>query len=99
MIEITLFLYGKPQWELHAKPLTTRTLQRHIHQLHRRMERALSLMHQLQHAGWHVFLDTYSLVFYHKDITTLSDARLHLEQHNILLQPNELHYWKEEELR
>lgn len=99
MIEITLFLYGKPQWELHAKPLTPETLQYHTKQLQKRLQRVHTITQHLHHAGWKVFLDTYSLVFYHEQFTTLTETKNHLRQHGIRLKPAELHSWKEEELR
>ncbi len=98
MIEITLFLYGKPQWELHGKQLTPATLRNHTKQLQKRLQRVYTIAQRLHAAGWKIFLDTYSLVFYHTDLTTLTETKHHLRQQGIYLKPTELHYWKEEEL-
>lgn len=93
MFEITLFLFGKPQWEL--EKITPRILQSKADEIHQRLLRAATLTEKLRRAGWHVFLDTYSLVLYHDTILSEQELRKQLHTLGITLKKTELSCWDE----
>ncbi len=98
MLEINLYLFGKPQWELSTKNITAHTLHKKALALSQRLQRAAHITKKLQANGWSVFLDTYSLIFYHESITTQKEAKKLFKKLGISLRKTEIYSWEENAL-
>ena len=72
MIELTLWLYGKPSWDMELEGKTfldTNMLRTHALLLKEHLERAADIIEQLQQKGWKLaesYGTLYSLTFYKK---------------------------------
>ncbi len=80
MIELCLWVFGKPEWELDlGDPSLCFQLQQKGEELFIRLLRLSFFVSKLEKAGWQRYHNAYSLLFHHPSFTRLEDAAAQLE--------------------
>jgi len=78
-VEVDLFLFGKPEWEMNIEEVSASEIREKGEELKERLNRIAEIMEKLQNAGWErAGASLYSISFY-KDIA-IEDAKEELRQ-------------------
>ena len=78
-VEVDLFLFGKPEWEMNMEEVSASEIREKGEELRERLNRIAEIMEKLENAGWErAGASLYSISFY-KDIA-IEDAKEELRQ-------------------
>ena len=78
-VEVDLFLFGKPEWEMNMEEVSASEIREKGEELRERLHRIAEIMEKLEGAGWErAGASLYSISFY-KDIA-IEDAKEELRQ-------------------
>jgi len=78
-VEVDLFLFGKPEWEMNMEEVSASEIREKGEELRERLNRIAEIMEKLEGAGWErAGASLYSISFY-KDIA-IEDAKEELRQ-------------------
>jgi len=78
-VEVDLFLFGKPEWEMNMEEVSASEIREKGEELRERLHRIAEIMEKLENAGWErAGASLYSISFY-KDIA-IEDAKEELRQ-------------------
>ena len=78
-VEVDLFLFGKPEWEMNMEEVSASEIREKGEELRERLSRIAEIMEKLEGAGWErAGASLYSISFY-KDIA-IEDAKEELRQ-------------------
>ena len=78
-VEVDLFLFGKPEWEMNIEEVSASEIREKGEELRERLNRIAEIMEKLENAGWErAGASLYSISFY-KDIA-IEDAKEELRQ-------------------
>jgi len=78
-VEVDLFLFGKPEWEMNMEEVSASEIREKGEELRERLSRIAEIMEKLENAGWErAGASLYSISFY-KDIA-IEDAKEELRQ-------------------
>ena len=97
MIEISIYLFGKPGWEMNIEGLNLinpDVLRIKGDELKERLERAADVVEKLQNNKWILwgaYGDMYGLDFFRDDIESVSEARTELVRLGIDLEKVDVH--------
>jgi len=84
-VEVDLFLFGKPEWEMNMEEVSASEIREKGEELKERLSRIAEIMEKLENAGWErAGASLYSISFY-KDIA-IEDAKEELRQLGIDLE-------------
>ncbi len=103
MIELSLWLYGKPSWEMDIegkKSIDVNMLREQGTYLKEHLETTAAIIERLQKDGWamlEVYGEVYELVFYKEAIRTQEEAILKLQQLGIDMRCVDLREFCDEE--
>ncbi|MBI5392190.1 hypothetical protein HZB00_04265 [Candidatus Woesearchaeota archaeon] len=91
MIELCLWVFGKPAWEMDLESTELRSsLVLKAEELQERLCSLSIILERLEDAGWQRYHDSYSLYLYHPALNTLEEARFMLQELEIPLECVEL---------
>jgi hypothetical protein len=68
MIEISIYLYGKPEWEMDIDKITSEELKEHGKELNERLNKIATLITKLESNNWSRYGTLYDINF-NKDIS------------------------------
>ncbi len=86
MIELSIFLYGKPSWDLEIEGknnIDPKIFRDHATYLKEHLESVTDTLEKLQSNGWEVSGALYSLMAYKSTVKTKKDAKKELKMLSI----------------
>lgn len=99
MINLSLHLYGKPEWELPGEDeaIDGDLLKAHGDDLREHLHKVADIVEKLKKNGWDYELALYSLEFFKESIATKAEAKKELKRLKINLKQVNLEELEEEE--